>query len=136
LTHMYHVLCDSHYLFVSFTQLFCYYMSSSILPAVVHLPFVLRAKLRELALSLGTRNVQVLATYGFTEAKQAWTECPFAEGQPSPGYHLYPDLGIIEVVDPKTGEPLPPGEPDEIVFTPLDARGSVVLRYRPGVFTD
>jgi len=45
-------------------------------------------------------------------------------------------LGIIEIVDPKSGEPLPPGQPGEIVFTPLDARGTVVLRYRTGDFID
>jgi len=92
----------------------------------------LRQKLRDLARELGAPNVDILATYGFTEARMAWPECPFPHDQPSGGYHLYPDLGIIEVVDPKTGETLPPGQPGEVVFTPLDARGTVVLRYRTG----
>jgi phenylacetate-CoA ligase len=96
----------------------------------------LRRKLRELAEDLGARNVDVLATYGFTEAKLAWAECPFPHDQPSSGYHLYPDLGVTEIVDPKSGEPVPSGEPGEIVFTPLAARGSVVLRYRTGDFID
>jgi len=96
----------------------------------------LRVKLRELALELGAPKVVVLATYGFTEARQAWAECPFPQDHPSPGYHLYPDMGVIEVVEPQTGEPLPPGETGEIVFTPLDARGTVVLRYRTGDFVD
>jgi len=52
------------------------------------------------------------------------------------GYHLYPDLGIVEIVDPKTGQPVPNGQPGEIVFTPLAARGTVVLRYRTGDCTD
>lgn len=52
------------------------------------------------------------------------------------GFHLFPDLGIVEIVDPKTGEPVGEGQPGEIVFTPLDARGTVVLRYRTGDFTD
>ncbi len=92
----------------------------------------LRHKLRDLALELGAPKVDVLATYGFTEAKVAWTECPFPHDQASSGYHLYPDLGIVEIIDPKTGAILPPGQPGEIVFTPLDARGTVVLRYRTG----
>ena len=71
-------------------------------------------------------------TYGFTEAKLAWAECPFHEDAGSAGYHVHPDLALIEIVDPKTGEPRGEGEPGEIVFTPLDARGSVVLRYRTG----
>ena len=96
----------------------------------------LREKLRDLGRELGVRNLGVQATYGFTEAKQAWAECPFSHGQASSGYHLYPDLGIIEIVDSQTGKPLPPGQPGEIVFTPLDARGTVVLRYRTGDFID
>jgi len=96
----------------------------------------LRAKLRELVRELGAPEVDVVATYGFTEAKLAWPECPFPPDQPSGGYHLYPDLGVMEVVDPQTGEVQPPGRPGELVFTPLEARGSVVLRYRTGDFTD
>jgi phenylacetate-CoA ligase len=96
----------------------------------------LRVKLRDLARELGAGEVEVLATYGFTEAKQAWVECPFPHGQPSAGYHLYPDLGIVEIIDPTTGKIVPPGQPGEIVFTPLDARGSVVLRYRTGDYID
>jgi phenylacetate-coenzyme A ligase PaaK-like adenylate-forming protein len=48
------------------------------------------------------------------------------------GYHLYPDMGIFEIIDPKTGVTVPDGESGELVFTPLDHRGSVVLRYRTG----
>lgn len=96
----------------------------------------LRRKLRELAEDVGARDVDVLATYGFTEAKLAWAECPFPHDQPSGGYHLYPDLGVIEIVGPKSGEPVGEGQPGEIVFTPLAARGSAVLRYRTGDFID
>jgi phenylacetate-coenzyme A ligase PaaK-like adenylate-forming protein len=96
----------------------------------------LRHKLRNLARELGARDPDVLAIYGFTEAKLAWAECPFPHDQPSSGYHIHPDLGIIEIIDPLTGKAVPPGNPGELVFTPLDARGSVVLRYRTGDFTD
>jgi len=96
----------------------------------------LRLKLRDLARELGAGNAHALVTYGFTEGKQAWAECPFPHTEPSSGYHLYPDLGIVEVIDPKTGKEVPPGHPGELVFTPLDARGTVVLRYRTGDFID
>ena len=96
----------------------------------------LRQKLMDLGKELGARQLSVLATYGFTEAKLAWPECPFPDGEPSGGYHLYPDLGILEVIDPQSGATLPPGSPGELVFTPLDARGTVVLRYRTGDCTD
>ncbi|MEM1295940.1 MAG: AMP-binding protein, partial [Verrucomicrobiota bacterium] len=94
-------------------------------------PNGMRGKLRALAAELGSGKVDVLATYGFTEAKTAWPECPHGTGE-STGYHLSPDLGIIEIIDPDTGEQVPDGSPGEIVYTALDARGSVVLRYRTG----
>ncbi len=99
-------------------------------------PSGMRRKLRDLAAQLGAPKIDVLRTYGFTEAKLAWAECPFAEDAGSAGYHIHPDLALIEIVDPQTGEPRGEGEPGEIVFTPLDARGSVVLRYRTGDCTD
>ena len=91
-----------------------------------------RVKLADLCAQLGSPDVRIMATYGFTEAKLAWTECPIAPGTPPPGYHLYPDQGIIEIINPETGELMPDGEGGEIVWTPLDQRGTVVLRYRTG----
>jgi phenylacetate-coenzyme A ligase PaaK-like adenylate-forming protein len=41
-------------------------------------------------------------------------------------------MGIIEVINPETGQPVPDGTGGEIVWTPLDQRGTVVLRYRTG----
>ena len=95
-------------------------------------PDGMRRKLVNLAAELGSPAMEVMATYGFTEAKMAWGECACPADQIPGGYHLYPDLGIFEVIDPKTGEVLPSGHPGELVFTPLDSRGSVVLRYRTG----
>jgi phenylacetate-coenzyme A ligase PaaK-like adenylate-forming protein len=99
-------------------------------------PTGMRNKLRELAREMGSVRVDVLRTYGFTEAKMAWAECPYEEDAGSAGYHIHPDLALIEIVDPITGEPRGEGEPGEIVFTPLDSRGSVVLRYRTGDVID
>jgi len=89
-------------------------------------------KLKALAAQMGANNVDVLMTYGFTEAKMAWPECPYPEDAASGGFHLYPDLNLIEIVDPKTGDPVDEGQPGEIVYTPLDSRGTVLLRYRTG----
>ena len=50
------------------------------------------------------------------------------------GYHLYPDTEIFEIIDPKTGEVKGEGEDGGLVYTSIDARGSVVLRYRTGDF--
>lgn len=92
----------------------------------------LRARLLDLALELGSHDARIISTYGFTEAKMAFPECPSEMGHGSTGFHLSPDLGIIELVNPSTGAPVAEGQPGEIVFTPLDSRGTVVLRYRTG----
>jgi len=85
-----------------------------------------REKVREMLAQVGAREVQILATYALTEAKTAWIQC----GE-STGYHLFPDLEYIELVD-KNGQRVPEGQPGEIVFTALDWRGTVVVRYRTG----
>ncbi len=95
-------------------------------------PLGMRRRLRALARELGAGPVDVLPTYGFTEAKMAWPQCPCDQPGDNSGYHLSPDLGIVEVIDPATGRQVPDGEPGEVVWTPLEARGSVVLRYRTG----
>ncbi len=92
-----------------------------------------KAKVVELLAAMGARDVAVFGTYGFTEARSAWAECP-AGPQGSSGYHLYPDKEIFEVVDPKTGEVKKEGEDGELVYTSIDARASVVIRYRTGDF--
>jgi len=92
-----------------------------------------KLKLAELLVSMGAKDVSVFGTYGFTEARCAWGESPTALNESS-GYHLYPDKEIFEVIDPKTGEVKGEGEDGELVCTSLDARASVVLRYRTGDF--
>ena len=95
-------------------------------------PTGIRRKLRNLLQEMGAKEPDILCTYAFTEAKMAWSECPYPAGAESGGYHTYADMGIIEIVDPHTGEPIGEGKPGEIVYTSLNARGSVVLRYRTG----
>lgn len=92
----------------------------------------MRRKLKALCAGMGARDVAIMSTYGLTEAKIAWTECVPPEGGEPSGFHVYPDMAIIEVIDPSTGTRVPDGVGGEIVVTPLDARGTVVLRYRTG----
>ncbi len=98
-------------------------------------PQGIRRKMVAMLQDMGAGDVRVCGTYGFTEARMAFGECPPPPGQWS-GYHLFPDLGVFEVVDPDTGEVRAEGEPGELVYTPLDARGSVVLRYRTGDYAE
>ena len=46
------------------------------------------------------------------------------------GPHVFEDHFLAEVVDPDTGEPLPPGERGELVFTSLTKEAFPVIRYR------
>lgn len=91
----------------------------------------LKDKIRELLDVMGAKDVRVSGTYGFTEARMAFAECPTPDNDYT-GYHLYPDLAVFEVVDPVSGEVVPEGEDGELVFTPLQARASCVFRYRTG----
>ncbi len=92
-----------------------------------------KQKLSDMLSAQGARNVYILGTYGFTEARCAWAECP-VEDHLSSGYHLYPDKEIFEIIDPATGDVKDDGEDGEIVYTSLDSRASVMLRYRTGDF--
>lgn len=92
-----------------------------------------KQKLAQMLAECGAKNVFIFGTYGFTEARAAWAECP-TQDHISSGYHLYPDKEIFEVIDPQTGEVKGEGEDGELVYTALDARASVVLRYRTGDF--
>ena len=95
-------------------------------------PAGMRRKLKALCAEMGSKDVAIMSTYGFTEAKIAWTECMGPDGAEPSGFHVYPDMAFVEVIDPKTGERVPERTTGEIVVTPIDARGTVVLRYRTG----
>lgn len=90
-----------------------------------------KQKIADMLSAQGAKDVRIFGTYGFTEARSAWAECP-AENSFSSGYHLYPDKEIIEIIDPETGALKGLGEDGEIVYTSIDSRASVVLRYRTG----
>jgi phenylacetate-coenzyme A ligase PaaK-like adenylate-forming protein len=125
-TFLYHVLCAAVDDGIRCAKL------SKIVLGGEKAPEGMRRRLRDLAAQVGAHAVDILPTYGFTEAKMAWTQCPCGDQAEMSGYHLNPDLGIVEVIDPATGRQVPDGEPGEVVWTPLEARGSVVLRYRTG----
>jgi len=92
-----------------------------------------KQKLSGMLSAQGAKNAFIFGTYGFTEARTAWAECP-TENHLSSGYHLYPDKEIFEIIDPATGEVKDDGEDGELVYTSLDSRTSVMLRYRTGDF--
>ena len=46
------------------------------------------------------------------------------------GMHIWDDYLYCEIVDPKTGEPVPDGEIGELVITTLKKEGAPLIRYR------
>ena len=46
------------------------------------------------------------------------------------GMHIWDDFIYLEIIDPKTGEPVPDGEFGEIVITTLVKEGAPLIRYR------
>jgi phenylacetate-CoA ligase len=46
------------------------------------------------------------------------------------GLHVFEDNFIPEIIDPASGEVLPPGEKGELVFTNINKEGLALIRYR------
>ncbi|MGH3743251.1 MAG: hypothetical protein ACRDTP_00140 [Mycobacteriales bacterium] len=67
-------------------------------------------------------GARVLRVWGAAEARWLWAECA-----PGSGLHTYPDLEILEVLDPATGER---AEAGELTVTQLGTRGSALVRWR------
>ncbi len=71
-------------------------------------------------------NARVYQGYGMTEMGTSVAgECSVQDGM-----HVTESDFYTEVVDPKTEEPLPPGEVGELVFTTMSRRGMPLVRYR------
>ncbi len=79
---------------------------------------------REIEASL---NILALDIYGLSEvigpgvAYECEHQC---------GLHVAEDHFIPEIINPETGENLPPGEVGELVFTTVTKQAAPVLRYR------
>ena len=52
------------------------------------------------------------------------------ECQRHEGIHYWADYYILEIIDPETLEPMPPGETGEMVVTTLSKEGAPLIRYR------
>jgi phenylacetate-CoA ligase len=66
--------------------------------------------------------------YGMTEmGLGGGVECEWRSG-----YHMREADMIFEIVDPGTGDPVPPGQPGEVVLTTITRNGMPLIRYRTG----
>jgi phenylacetate-CoA ligase len=90
-------------------------------------PLAAVKRLKNLMTDVGARDNKVQRLYFVSEAKSGWAEC-----EPDFGYHINPDHVFIEIVDPQSGAVLGEGQKGEIVITNLDARGTVLLRFKTG----
>ncbi|HJK08705.1 MAG TPA: phenylacetate--CoA ligase, partial [Methanocorpusculum sp.] len=77
-------------------------------------------------------NIKAYDSYGMSElfGPGVAFECPEQDG-----LHIWHDCYIVEIIDPKTGETLGPGEKGEMVVTPLVKEAMPLLRYRTGDIT-
>lgn len=79
---------------------------------------------REIQDKLGILAIDI---YGLSEVigPGVSSECPVQEG-----LHIFEDHFIPEIIDPVTGDSLPPGSRGELVFTTITKEAFPVIRYR------
>jgi phenylacetate-CoA ligase len=72
-------------------------------------------------------NIDVYNSYGMSEMNGPGVafECVHKDSM-----HVWEDVYFVEVVDPRTGDPLPDGKEGELVFTNLVREATPLIRYR------
>lgn len=75
-------------------------------------------------------NIDAVDIYGLSEAIGPGVACECAQAKN--GLHVYEDHFFAEVIDPATAEPVPYGQPGELVITTLTKEAFPVIRYRTG----
>ncbi len=75
----------------------------------------------------GTYRVRAYNCYGLSELNGPGVafECRRSEGM-----HVWEDNFLVEVIDPETLSPLPPGQEGEVVLTNLNREAMPLIRYR------
>ncbi|MBI2809351.1 MAG: phenylacetate--CoA ligase [Candidatus Melainabacteria bacterium] len=78
----------------------------------------------------GLLKIRALDIYGLSEVMGPGVSMECLQGRN--GLHIWEDHFLPEIIDPRSGEPLPYGEDGELVFTTLTKEAIPVLRYRTG----
>ncbi len=73
-------------------------------------------------------HIDALNIYGLSEIMEPGVAMECVEAKC--GMHLWEDHILPEIIDPVTGEQLPPGQVGELVLTTLTKEGIPMLRYR------
>ncbi len=79
---------------------------------------------RKIEAELGISAIDI---YGLSEVIGPGVAC---ECQAKDGLHVFDDHFLVEVIDPITGEVLPPGQEGELVFTSITKEAFPIIRYR------
>jgi hypothetical protein len=74
-------------------------------------------------------DVPVLALWGPSAGRVLWAECA-----PGTGLHTYPDLEVLEVLDPMTG--LPTAVDGDLTVTSAGWHGTALVRFQTGARAD
>lgn len=77
--------------------------------------------------------ISAVDIYGLSEIIGPGVACECVEARH--GLHLAEDHFLPEIIDPATGDPLPPGEQGELVLTNLTKEAMPLIRYRTGDIT-
>lgn len=86
------------------------------------------ASIRRSLDALGAHSAKILQGMSSTELKSGG----FRECDEASGLHVDPQHFFIEVIDPETRRPVPPGTPGVLVWSHIDWHGTVILRYWSG----
>ncbi|HOI75594.1 MAG TPA: phenylacetate--CoA ligase [Syntrophales bacterium] len=73
-------------------------------------------------------DIQAMNIYGLSEVMGPGVAMECTEGRQ--GMHIFEDHFLAEIINPATGEVLPPGEEGELVFTTLTKEAFPLVRYR------
>jgi phenylacetate-CoA ligase len=73
-------------------------------------------------------GIKAYDIYGTSELSgPMFTECTEQKG-----FHIWSDIALVEIIDPKTEEPLEAGEKGELTITILQKEALPMIRYRIG----
>jgi len=73
-------------------------------------------------------DILAMNIYGLSEVMGPGVSMECTEGRQ--GMHIFEDHFLAEIINPATGEVLPPGEKGELVFTTLTKEAFPLVRYR------
>lgn len=75
-------------------------------------------------------RLRVRAAWAPSECRALWVEC----AQGTHGLHTFPDLEVLELIDPITGQRVP--DDGDLAYTSLTWHGTALVRYQTGAYVE